>query len=125
MITENHAPPEAPTTSTEERVARLLGGLAALVLLVAAVWWLGGGVAGTILFALWLAWWVWGVNWQRAWAFLAQGAWVPLVLLVVLSALVWSQIAPTNYSFLGFTTLANFWWQLGAASLLAATALFC
>ena len=36
-----------------------------------------------ILLIVWVVWWLWGVNWKRAWAFLGQGAWAPLVLLMV------------------------------------------
>jgi hypothetical protein len=71
----------------------------------------------------WVAWWLWGVNWVKARAALAQGAWVPVLLLIVLGALAWSQIAPRDLS-LGFLSLPNFWWQLGAVGLLAAFTLF-
>ncbi len=37
----------------------------------------------------WVAWWLWGVNWSKLWPTLAQGAWVPAVLLLFLAALVW------------------------------------
>ena len=74
---------------------------------------------------LWFAWWLWGVNWQKVWPFLARGAWVPFALLVVLVALVWSQIAPSSWTILGALTLPNFWWQLLATSALAGIALFC
>ena len=65
----------------------------------------------------WIAWWLWGVNWKRLWPVLAQGAWVPLVLLMLLSALAWSQIAPSE--------VANFWWQLGAIALLVSLTFLC
>jgi hypothetical protein len=55
---------------------------------------------------------------------LRQGAWVGLVLLVVLSALVWSQVAPHNLN-IGFTQIPNFWWQLVGTTLLACLTLFC
>ena len=77
------------------------------------------------LLIAWLAWWLWGVNWRRAWSVLAEGAWVPVVLLIVVSALVWSQMAPGDFTGFGFLTVPNFWWQLGAVALLAAVALFC
>jgi hypothetical protein len=73
----------------------------------------------------WLAWWLWAVNWQKAWPVLATGGWVPVVLLVIVGALAWSQIAPSQCTCLGIVTLPNFWWQLGGASALAASALFC
>ncbi|MCI0458022.1 MAG: hypothetical protein L0Z62_13745 [Gemmataceae bacterium] len=65
----------------------------------------------------WVAWWLWAVNWRRAWAVLAEGAWIPVLLLMLVAALVWSRLAPTP--------VGNFWWQLGAVGLLAAVALFC
>lgn len=77
------------------------------------------------LLIAWVAWWLFGVDWKKTWKVLAMGAWLPLVLLLVISALVWSQIAPAPCSCLGFTTVANFWWQLGAVGLLAALTLFC
>ena len=77
------------------------------------------------LLAAWLAWWLWGVNWRRAWPVLAQGAWAPLMLLLLVAALAWSRIAPAEYNLWGFWIIPNFWWQLGAVSLLALTALFC
>lgn len=75
------------------------------------------------LVVAWVAWWLWAVNWRKAWPVLAGGAWVPVVLLVVSAALVWSQIAPAPLS-LGFGFIPNFWWQLGLTSLLACSALF-
>lgn len=73
----------------------------------------------------WIAWWLWGVNWKKAWVVLAEGAWVPLLLVLVMSALVWSQLSPSTMTVLGVVTLANFWWQLGALGLLVCAALFC
>ena len=75
--------------------------------------------------ALWCAWWLWAVNWKRAWPVLAQGAWAPVVLLSVVAALAWSRIAPSPCNCLGFVTVPNFWWQLGSVSTLTAIALFC
>ena len=56
---------------------------------------------------------------------LEQGAWLPLVLLILLSALVWSQMAPADCDCLGFVTVPNFWWQLGEMGLLVGLTLFC
>ena len=78
-----------------------------------------------ILLIVWVAWWLWGVNWNRAWAFLGRGAWAPFVLLLVVSALVWSRIAPGPCDCLGFVRIPNFWWQLGYVGMLAAIMLFC
>ncbi|HLJ96986.1 MAG TPA: hypothetical protein VKU02_27730 [Gemmataceae bacterium] len=80
---------------------------------------------GWLVLIAWLAWWLWGVNWQQAWVVLAQGAWLPLVLLMVTGALVWSQLAPSACTFLGGVVVPNFWWQLGGVILLAAVTLFC
>jgi hypothetical protein len=77
------------------------------------------------LLIAWLAWWLLGVNWRNLWPALAKGAWAPVVLLIVVSALVWSRIAPGECNCLGFVTVPNFWWQLGAVSLLVAVTLFC
>src|SRR5216683_3013877 len=49
-----------------------------------------------LLLTAWLAWWLWGVNWKQAWAVLAQGAWLPVLLLMIVGALVWSQISPSD-----------------------------
>jgi hypothetical protein len=80
---------------------------------------------GSALLIAWVAWWLWAVDWRRTWAVLAEGAWMPALLIVVVSALVWSQIAPSDCACLGFTVVPNFWWQLGAVGLLAAVTLFC
>jgi hypothetical protein len=81
-------------------------------------------VLESLLLVAWVAWWLCAVNWVKAWDWLAKGAWVVVVLLVVIGALVWSRIAPSAYS-LGFMHIPNFWWQLVGTSLLACLALFC
>jgi hypothetical protein len=80
---------------------------------------------GGILMIIWIVWWLWAVNWQKAWPTLASGAWMPALLLCVLAALVWSRIAPSEGNVLGVVALGNFWWQLGAVGLLACLALVC
>ena len=77
------------------------------------------------LLLAWFGWWLFGVNWKKLWHALAMGAWVPLVLLMVLSALVWSRLDPTDCECLGFVTVPNFWWHLGGVSLLVAVTFFC
>ncbi len=77
------------------------------------------------LLIAWVAWWLWGVNWNRAWTVLARGAWAPVLLLILTAALVWSRLAPSDCNCLAIVTVPNFWWQLGAVGLLAAVALFC
>jgi hypothetical protein len=78
-----------------------------------------------LLLIAWVAWWLGAANWKKIWPALGQGAWAPVTLLGVLAALVWSQIAPSSYNFLGLMVVPNFWWQLGAVGLIAAIALFC
>jgi hypothetical protein len=78
-----------------------------------------------LLLLPWLAWWLWGVNWNNVWAVLAHGAWVPVILLMIVAGLVWSQIAPSDCTCLGFVKVPNFWWQLGAMGLLAVVTLLC
>ncbi len=74
------------------------------------------------LWLIWIAWWLAGVNWKKAWPVLGIGGWAPFVLLMVLVALVWSQIAPGGCEACG---LPNFWTQLGSVGLLAGSALLC
>jgi hypothetical protein len=78
-----------------------------------------------ILLIVWVVWWLWGVNWKRTWPALREGAWAPLVLLMLVSALVWSRLAPGACECLGFAVVPNFWWQLGYVAMLVAIALFC
>jgi hypothetical protein len=82
------------------------------------------GLSWSLLLA-WVAWWTFGVNWQKTWKVLAQGAWVPLVLLSVTGAFVWSRIAPTKFNFLNLLVVPNFWWQLVGVGLLVGLTLFC
>jgi hypothetical protein len=78
-----------------------------------------------VLLMVWVAWWLWGVNWKRAWPILAQGAWAPLLLLMVVSALAWSRIAPSSCLLLGVIPIPNFWCQLGYVGMLVALMFFC
>jgi hypothetical protein len=82
------------------------------------------GLAWSLLLA-WVAWWTFGVNWQKTWKVLAQGAWVPLVLLSATGAFVWSRIAPSKFNLLNLVVLPNFWWQLLGVGLLMGLTLFC
>lgn len=82
------------------------------------------GLTWSLLLA-WMAWWLWGVNWPKTWKVLGQGAWAPLVLIMIVAALVWSRIAPGECTCLGIVAVPNFWWQLGGIGLLAASTLFC
>ncbi|MBI2805891.1 MAG: hypothetical protein HYX68_13000 [Planctomycetes bacterium] len=75
-----------------------------------------------LLWILFAAWCLWGINWKRTRHFLATGAWAPAILLIVLIAIVWSRIDPSPCAQCG---LPAFWWQLGYVSMLAALAMFC
>ena len=77
------------------------------------------------LLIAWVAWWLCGVNWNKAWDALARGGWVVLVLLIILCAMVWSAIAPSNYVLFDLFQVPNFLWQLFAVTLVALLALFC
>jgi hypothetical protein len=82
------------------------------------LWQLGSNSA---LVLLWIALWLWAVNWKKLWPVLGKGAWAPLLLLCVLVALVWSRIAPGSCP----CGLPAFWWQLGSTLGLVAVALVC
>ncbi len=69
-----------------------------------------GGVFVFFLFA---------VNWKRLWPVLQAGGSIPLTLLLVLIALVWSQIAPREATVLSGLSIGNFWWQLIVVGLMA------
>jgi hypothetical protein len=77
------------------------------------------------LLITWIAWWLWGVNWNKAWDALAKGGWVVVVLLSLIAAAAWAALAPRSYDFLGLFVIGNFWWQLGAVALIVLSALFC
>ena len=77
-----------------------------------------------ILVLLWCVWWLFAVDWSKAWPVLARGGWAPVVLLVLVSAYAWSQIARGETS-LGFVRIATYWGQLATVGGLAALALFC
>jgi len=65
------------------------------------------------------------IDWKKMGPTLREGAWLPLVLLLVLIALVWSRILPRPLDLFGLIAVGNFWWQLAAVGLLAALGLFC
>jgi hypothetical protein len=68
------------------------------------------------LVIVWLAWCLVGINWKKAWVVLAQGGWAPLVLVMVLIALAWSQMTPAA---------PDFWWKLLVVGLVVAASFFC
>jgi hypothetical protein len=63
---------------------------------------------------LWIIFWLWAVNWKKVWPVLAQGAWAPAVLLLVMAALAWSRMVPGAFA-----------WQLAEVGAAACVALFC
>lgn len=77
------------------------------------------------LLIFWLAWCTAAVDWKKTWKVLGQGAWIPLVLLAILAALVWSQIRPSDWQVVPGLAVMNFWWQLGVIALLLGSAFFC
>jgi hypothetical protein len=77
------------------------------------------------LLAVWIAWWLGAVSWQKAWPALSQGAWLGVVLGVLMGALVWSEIDPTPMHITDLGTIPSFWARLGCVAGLAALALFC
>lgn len=76
-----------------------------------------------ILWIVWAAVCLWGINWKKTRHALAHGGWAPAMLLMVLVALIWSRLDSTPLP--GFGWLPNFWWQLLYVVMLAAFAMFC
>ena len=101
---------------TLREILPLLLKLVGEVLRLTLHWW---------LLLLWIAWWLKGVNWQKAWPVLARGAWVPLVLVNLMGALVWSRLYPQDLRLGETSYVPNFWWQLAAVGMLTGSALFC
>jgi hypothetical protein len=80
---------------------------------------------GLLPWALWCAWWLGAVNWRKAWPMLAEGGWMPVVLLMLVASFAWAMIDARPFDFLGFVVVANGWWQLGYICTLAVAALIC
>lgn len=78
-----------------------------------------------LLWIIWAAWWLGGVNAYKTRHVLAIGGWAPALLLIIVTAIVWSRLDVRPGDFLGLMSLPNFWWQLGYVSMLAGTALIC
>jgi hypothetical protein len=74
---------------------------------------------------LWIVWWIWAVNWTKVWPVLAQGAWLGVVLLILLTSMVWSHIDPNPWSVSGIGSVPSVWACLGCVCAFAAVALFC
>src|SRR5262245_21427217 len=92
-------------------VFQLLGAL----LNLAAQWW---------FVIVWIAWWTFAVNWRKLRPVLSQGAWGPVILLMLIIALAWSRLAPGELSW-GIVVLPNFWWQLAALTVILCFTLLC
>lgn len=86
---------------------------------------IGTLAARHILLIAWVAWWLWGVNWTKAWGVLARGGWAVVVLLMLIAAATWAALMPTTYTLFDLFPMGNFWWQLGAVTLVVLLALFC
>jgi hypothetical protein len=82
-------------------------------------------LAPIVALALWIAFWLGAVNWKKTWPVLRIGGWAPAVLMILISASVWSRLAPSACGCLQVVTIPNYWWQLGVVSTLAAVALLC
>jgi hypothetical protein len=88
------------------------------------------GAAGRVLsvvlpILVWCAFWLWAVNWSKAWKVLGTGGWAPLALLILVSTAAWSQVAPTRHNFLDLLSVPPFVWQLCVVLLFVGLALFC
>jgi hypothetical protein len=78
-----------------------------------------------LLGVVWVAWWLWAVNWKKLWMALAKGAWMPILLLAVIASLAWTQLQPSDCTCLGFTTMPNGCWQSMIVAAVLLSALFC
>jgi hypothetical protein len=83
-------------------------------------WWyeLGQTLVRFLPFVVLIVWCLWAVDWRKAWPVLAAGGWVPLVLIAVVAAVVWSLVFPTSALVFGLVDVPNGLWQLGAVALL-------
>jgi hypothetical protein len=73
---------------------------------------------------VWVAWWLWAVDWRQLGPALARGAWAPLVLLAIITAIVWSALFPGQMTVAGLL-LPHFWGHLAVVGLAAAVAGLC
>lgn len=73
---------------------------------------------------LWVAWWLWAVDWRKYWPTLAEGAWAPLVLLALMVAMGLTFVVPGPASIAGIE-VSSPWWQLGAVLLALGVAFLC
>src|SRR5262245_36577162 len=83
-------------SSVERRPGRMTDQLQTLLQILLDLARLAGGLVylalGSAMLIAWVAWWLFAVNWKKAWPVLAEGAWAPLVLLILVGALVWSRL---------------------------------
>jgi hypothetical protein len=77
------------------------------------------------LLVVWVVVWLLAVKWQTLGPILRRGGWAPAVLLLIVAALVWSQLTPEADPWVIVPPLPRFWWQLGVMVELALLALFC
>jgi hypothetical protein len=73
---------------------------------------------------LWVAWWLWAVDWRKFWPTLAQGAWAPVVLLALIVAMALAYLVPAPQLVAG-VDVPSPWWQLGAVALAVAVVFLC
>lgn len=72
-----------------------------------------------------VAWCLWGIDWRKAWPVLAEGGWIPMVLIAGMAAVVWALVFPSTGQILGFIPAPNYLWELCVAALLICAALTC
>jgi hypothetical protein len=94
----------------------VLGVLLVQLLELAAQW---------VLLIAWIAWWLIGVNWRKAWPVLGRGGWAPLTLLMIVVALAWSRLQPGMWDWGEGVRIPAFWRQLLCVTALTASALCC
>src|SRR5262245_21737756 len=78
-----------------------------------------------LVLVLFAAWWLWGVDWRKAWPVLAAGGWMPLVLVGIMAAFVWSRLSPSTVILFNLMAIPNLLWQFGAVGLFIGLVLFC
>jgi hypothetical protein len=75
--------------------------------------------------AAWCVWWLWGVDWRKAWPALASGGWSPALLILIVSAVVWATVSPGEWVISEGFKVPHFWRHVGGVAALAGLALFC
>ena len=72
-----------------------------------------------------IVWCLAAVDWRKAQPVLAAGGWVPLILIALMTAVVWSLVFPASVLVFGIIPVPNGLWQLGAIALLVGIVLVC